>query len=183
MAVAKRGAERISSMELARRLGRDARTLRKWIAEGAPVLKRGRGGEPSEFDEAAFRDWLDVRERDRASRSSDLMVSRSRKELAQALEAEQRVAIRAKTLVHVEEVERAWSAHVAGVRARLLSIPTALPDRLVSAAAIDGAAGVEKILLETMYQVLTELATGKPKARRTSKKIRPARVRKARARS
>jgi phage terminase Nu1 subunit (DNA packaging protein) len=182
MAVAKRGAERITSRELARRLGRDARTLRKWIAEGAPVLKHGRGGEPSEFDEADFRAWLDVRERDRATRTSDLMVSRSRKELAQALEAEQRVAIRAKTLVHVEEVERAWSAHVAGVRARLLSIPTALPDRLVRAATIDGAAGVEKILQETMYQVLTELAARK--ARRPSKKIRPARTtRTARARS
>lgn len=155
----------VTRKDLARRLDCHEQTISKWIDAGLPVEKRGRGGRASLYDVAKARAWKDAHEAAQAE-APDLMVSRARKELAQAIEAEQRVAIRAKTLVHVDEVERAWSAHVAGVRARLLSIPTALSDRLARAAAIDGVAGIEKILQETMYQVLTELVSGAPAVKR-----------------
>jgi len=161
----------VTRRELAKRLGCNARTIAKWIEEGLPVAKRGRGGRPSKYDEAAVRAWIEVREEAARSNAPDLMASRARKELAQAVEAEQRVAIRAGKLIPIEEVDRIWSGQVAAVRARLLAWPTALADRLHRVAALEGAAGVERVLQEIVYDALRELAAGvkPPRPRRKRK--------------
>jgi hypothetical protein len=49
-----------------------------------------------------------MREKNAQQNAPDFMASRSRKELAQALEAEQRVAMRAGRLIAVEDVDRTW---------------------------------------------------------------------------
>lgn len=146
--------------ELAERLGCAVRTVTKWLAAGMPVAVRGRGGAPSTYDEGAVRAWKHDRDERARARSADLMHSRSRKELAQAIEAEQRVAIRAGKLIPIEDVDRVWSGHVAAVRARLLAIPMALSDRLHRVAVVEGPAAVEALLQTAVYQVLTECAEG-----------------------
>lgn len=160
----------VTRRELARRLKRDARTISKWQDEGLPVATRGRGGRPSLYDEATVRAWLLARD-EAVQQAPDLMVSRARKELAQAVEAEQRVAIRAHQLIAIEEVDRIWSAQVAAIRARLLAWPTALADRLHRVATLEGAAGVERVLQEIVYEALRELAT-------TAAAVKPRRKRK-----
>ena len=165
----------VTRRELASRLSCDPRTVAKWLEEGLPVAKRGRGGRPSLYDEAAARAWLQARE-EAAQQTPDLLVSRARKELAQAIEAEQRVAIRAGKLIAIEEVDRVWSMQVAAVRAQLLALPTSLADRLHRVAALEGAAGVEQVLLDAVHHALRDLATGgaalpaKPKRTRAAKR-------------
>lgn len=163
--------------DLAYRLGVHPRTVTKWTEEGLPVAERGRGRRPSKYEEASARRWVDAREKavDGNGKSPNLVAARARKELAQALEAEQRVALRAGKLIPVEEVDRIWSAQIAAVRSRLLALPMALADRVCRVAATEGAAGAETALRDAMYQALTELA-GAPavKARR---KRKPAKTR------
>jgi hypothetical protein len=121
---------------------------------------------------------VEAREAAAQTQAPTFMISRSRKELAQALEAEQRVALRSGTLLAAADVDRTWSAEVAAVRARLLAIPTAWSDRLHRAGALGGAAGIEALLVEAIYQVLRELAGGaSPTTPRTRR--RPTRTRKA----
>jgi phage terminase Nu1 subunit (DNA packaging protein) len=164
--------------ELAAHLHCNPRTVAKWIEEGLPVATRGRGGRASRYDEADVRIWLDARNAAEASPGGGFAAARMRKEIAQAVESEQRVAVRAGKLLLAEDVDRTWSAEVSAVRARLLAIPTAWSDRLHRAGALEGAAGIEALLVEAIHQVLRELAGGAtPAAQR--KRRRPARTRKA----
>lgn len=161
----------VTRRELARRLDCDARTISKWQDEGLPVATRGRGGRPSLYDEATVRAWLLARD-EAVQHAPDLMVSRARKELAQAIEAEQRVAIKAHQLIAIDEVDRIWSAQVTAIRARLLAWPTAHADRLHRVAALEGAAGVERALQEIVYDALRELAAA-PASVKTRSKRKP----------
>jgi len=168
----------VTRLQLAKHLKHLPRTISKWQEEGLPVARRGRGGRPSLYDEPAVRAWVEAREAAAQTQAPTFMISRSRKELAQALEAEQRVALRSGTLLAAADVDRTWSAEVAAVRARLLAIPTAWSDRLHRAGALGGAAGIEALLVEAIYQVLRELAGGaSPTTPRTRR--RPTRTRKA----
>ncbi len=159
----------LTSSELAARLGRDARTIRKWRAEGMPAAKLGRGGSPSEFDEAAVRAWLKTREHTRQQDSAELVKARTRRELAMARESEQRADLRAGRLVPAEDVERTWSREVASVRAYLLLWSTTLAAKVCRVAVTDGEAAVEALLELEVRRVLTEFSTREhaPKARRT----------------
>lgn len=162
------------------------------------MASRGRAGRPSRYDEDAVRTWMGERDVAAAAASQGACTTfadaRMRKELAQAAEAEQRVAMRAGRLIAVEEVDRVWSTQVAAVRARLLAMPTALADRLHRVAVTAGPAGVEAVLQAATYEALRELAGGpavpttnartrKPrgKARRPRQKKKTGRTRSARA--
>lgn len=135
-------------------------TVTKWERAGLPIARRGRRGKPSRYREVAVRAWLQQREEAAQSVETgvDLAHARARKELAQAIEAEQRVALRAKVLIPIEEVDRIWSGQIAAVRARLLAWPAALADRLHRVAATEGAPGIERLLQEAVYDTLRELA-------------------------
>lgn len=152
------GASLVTRRVLAARIQHHEISITKWQREGLPVAHRGRKGKPSLYDETAVRAWLQAREDAAQTQAPDLIVSRSRKELAQAVEAEQRVAIKAHQLIAIDEVDRIWSAQVAAIRARLLAWPTAHADRLHRVAALEGAAGVERVLQEIVYDALRELA-------------------------
>jgi phage terminase Nu1 subunit (DNA packaging protein) len=176
----------VTSKQLATSLDCHPRSIAKWLDEGAPVAVRGRGGRPSLYDEEAFTTWVQARE-EQAQHSPDLLVSRARKEMAQALEAEQRVALKARTLIHVDDVERVWSAQVSAIRSRLLAMPTELADKLHRVATLDGVAGVETVLEAAVHDVLRELAGGieqdvpalKTPARKAQKKRRASRKRRS----
>jgi len=150
----------VTRLELAKRLQCNPQTIVKWVEEGLPVERRGKGGRASKYDMAKARAWVQAREDAARQQGPDFAVSRARKELAQAIEAEQRVAMRAGKLIAIEDVDRIWSAQVAAVRSRLLSLPTALSDRLHRAAALDGVVGVERMLLDAVHGALRELSSG-----------------------
>lgn len=146
--------------DLARELDIHPRTLLKWFRDGCP-----------DADRRTVEAWRDARDRQTRDRRAALEAARARKELAQAIEAEQRVAIRAGRLIPVDEVDRVWSSQVAALRARLLSMPTALADRLCRIAATGGAAGIEAALETAIHEALRELS-GSTDAKPSSAKPR-----------
>lgn len=158
----------VTRRELAKRLNANPRSVSRWLEEGAPVVDRGKGGHAALFDEGAVRAWLRTRETTPAS-------ARVRFEVARAAECEQRVAQRAGQLISVEAVEKGWAAIVSAVRAKLLALPTTLADRLHRASVQHGAAGIEAVLEEAVFDTLHELAAGEePKPKRKAGKARPA---------
>lgn len=144
---------------LAKALDVHPQTITKWEQDGMPVAKRGARGKSSLFNRGAVEAWLQAR--DYARQTSDvasLQLERSRRERAQALLALQTYQMRAKELLPRAEVDRVWSQHIAAVRAKLLSLPVTLADRVHRAAKMDGVASVERILNEVVRDVLRELA-------------------------
>lgn len=172
-------ADLLTRRQLADRLGKHPMTVTKWEQDGLPVAVRGRRGRPSLYDPTAVSAWCQARDEAAKQQAPDLLVARARKELAQAIEAEQRVAIRAGKLIAIEDVDRIWSAQVAAVRAQLLAIPTALADRLHRVAALEGVVGIETVLVDAMHAALRELADGgarpSPPRRRRAKTSTPTR--------
>lgn len=155
-----------SRLDLADLFGVNERTVAKWQAEGMPVLSRGRGGKLSGYNLAAAFRWARDSGKfataggDGESSDTTGQQARVRKDLAQAAEAEQRVAQRAGKLIAIEDIEKSWGGIVAAVRSKLLAMPTALSDRLHRAATMDGAAAVEALLQTAIYDALRELSSG-----------------------
>ncbi len=144
---------------LAKALSVHPQTIKKWEQDGMPVAERGARGKPSHFDRVAVEAWLHTREIARqTSDVASLQLERSRRERAQALLALQTYQMRAKELLPRAEVDRVWSQHVSAVRAKLLSLPVVIADRVHHAAKLDGVASVERILNEAVRDVLRELA-------------------------
>jgi len=161
----------VTGAELARHLDVDGRTIRKWKTEpGFPVAVRGVGTTASRYDETAVRVWRADRDQRKQAAAAGLTVARSRKELAQAREAEQRVAQRAATVIPADEARRIWSNEVARVRRILRRLPAALAGRLVRVGATDGVVGIERVLQEEVRRVLTELSTGETRKPQRSRK-------------
>lgn len=150
-------------------------TVIDWERDGMPVAKRGSRGRPSMYSRAAVEAWLAAREAAAANGSRlDVTQERARKERAQALLAEQMYETRAKELLVRTDVEHAWTAEIAGVRAVFLAVPTTYAARVNRASVLDGEAGTERALRELVDEVLRELADSereiKPKTRRGRKK-------------
>jgi phage terminase Nu1 subunit (DNA packaging protein) len=160
----------LTKRELAEALDCDVRTIAKWQDEGLPVAVRGRGGRGSQYDEAACRAWKQVRDETAAGDEPvDLVRERARLARAQAVLAEQKYAVNARQLLPADEVERAWSAEQAAVRAKLLALPQAFADRLHRAAVKKGVAGADAAIREMVDEVLSELAVmPRPPKQRTA---------------
>ena len=172
----------LTRLELAAELGHSVRTIGKWEREGLPVLARGRGGQPSTYSQADVRRWLEARRRRLRSDQEALTAARTRRELAMARLGEQQHAVRSGKLLPIEDVDRLWSGQVAAIRARLLAIPIALADRVHRIAAIEGPAGVERVLQDAVYEALRELAEGNAPAKRSAARTRTTRPKSRRPR-
>ena len=133
-------------------------TVTKWEADGLPVLERGRKGKPSFYDLEAVRDWVGKRD-DAAKKNGtvDVAQERARRERAQAVLAEQTFQMRSRELLPRVEVERVWESEVIAVRTKLLQIPPTFAERVYQAAVSEGIGGVERILMESVHDVLREL--------------------------
>lgn len=147
--------------ELAALLAVHVMTITKWERQGLPIVKRGSRGRPSRYDLEAVRAWLAAR--DKAAQEAvkgplDPVQERAARDHWQAELAEQTHQIRQKTLLPAADVERAWAAEVAAVRAKLLALPTTFSDRIHRASTLHGLAGVEKTLQAAVYDVLRQLA-------------------------
>lgn len=164
----KRQASLLTRRELSAILNVHMMTVTKWERDGLPVAQRGRRGKPSLYRETAVRAWLQQREQAAAQpgTATDLAIERARRERAQAILAEQAFSIRARDLLPREDVERVWAAEVSAVRAKLLAWPTTLADQVHRVAVLEGLAGVERVLNDSVRQVLRELADPKTGRRR-----------------
>ena len=162
----------VTRRELAAKFDVVMMTITKWEREGMPITERGRRGKPSRYSVPAVAAWLDQREEAaRIGTSLDLVQERARKERAQAILAEQTVAIRAGELVPRAETERVWIAEIVAVRAKLLAWPATLSNQLHRERIRDGAAGLERVLKIAVDEVLLELSTGaRPPKPRTKKR-------------
>lgn len=151
----------VTRQELAQLLGVNPRTVAKLLEEGMPVARRGRGGRPSLYDPAKCLEWKDARDQVAGLTPANLVAQeRARRERAQAMLAEQMLAMRAGKLVDIDEVTRRWAAEIAGARAVILQSYTVAADRVFAAAQQDGLAGVERELKALAHEVLRELAGG-----------------------
>lgn len=130
--------------------------------EGLPVADRGGPGRPSYYREEDVRLWLKVRA-EAASKKPELLnalQSRARREEAQGRLAEQTFQMRSKELLPRIEVERVWEAEIVAVRTKLLAIPPTFAERVYQAAVSEGINGVERVLGESVNDVLLELMAG-----------------------
>lgn len=150
----------LTRRELAAARGVHMQTVTKWEQDGMPVAERGRAGKPSRYRQRDVNAWLKAREK-KADQSGMAFVAqeRARKERAQAVLAEQTFQMRAGTLIAADEVEKAWAAEVAAVRAKLLAWPSTVADQLFRAATLEGLPGVEHVLLVAVHDVLGELSS------------------------
>lgn len=152
----------VNRRKLASILNVHMQTIMNWEQSGMPVSEPGRRGVPSLYSEADVKKWLTDREA--AARDNgklDVTQERARKERAQAILAEQTVAIRARELVPADQVVKAWSAEVSAVRAKLLSWPATISDSLLRAATLNKLQGVERVIKDAVEELLLELS--KPK--------------------
>lgn len=154
----------LTRVKLAKALGCNPRTIAKWLEDGMPVARRGRGGRPSLYDPEACAAWRESKiEAVVGTPAGGLNWSheRARKERAQAVLAEQLAASRAQDLLPKADVERAWGTLVAAARTKLLTLPQTLADRITRVATLEGEAGVERVLEGVVDEVLAELS-GQP---------------------
>lgn len=157
----------VTRRELAERLDVHMMTVTKWERDGLPIAQRGRKGKPSLYSEVEVRAWLQAR--DEAAETAgvfDAAMERARKEHWQACLAEQLHAMRAKTLLSAEEVEKAWASEIGAARAVILTSYTAAADRVYRAGTTDGLAGVERELKAIAYSILRELSEPTSKGRK-----------------
>jgi phage terminase Nu1 subunit (DNA packaging protein) len=149
----------ITRRELAELLGVHAMTVTKWERDGLPIAHLGRKGKPSRYRPADARAWLAAREEAaKTGGIADVARERARKERAQAVLSEQTYQARALDLLPRAEVEKAWSAEVAAVRAKLLALPQTLADRVFRAGTLEGLEGVERVLEDAVRDTLRELS-------------------------
>jgi len=149
-------------------------TVTKWEQSGMPCAEAGRKGKASLYSEPAVRKWLAEREKAAAKDGTvDVARERARKERAQAILAEQTVAIRARDLLPRVQAEKEWVAEVMAVRAKFLSWPATIADRLARVAIVKGLEAHKLALKEEIHRLLSELAT-RPWVKKEirSKKIR-----------
>lgn len=154
--------EKLTRPELASALRCHPMTVTKWEREGMPIAVPGARGRSTLYVLDDVRRWLEAREHQRLLQQPsgvvDLVAERARKERAQAMEAEQRVAARSRVLLPRDEVERAWAAEATAIRGLLLSWSTTLADRVHRAAVTEGVVGVETVLQEAVRDVLRQLS-------------------------
>ncbi len=146
-------------------------SITKWELSGLLAEKSGVRGTASLFDVAVVRRWL--KDREEAAKKNgnyDVQRERARKDRAQAILAEQTIAIRAGELLLKSEAEAAWTAVLAAIRARLLAWPTTLADGLGRAHDIGGVSALEQKLRDEVYDVLTELSQAPQKKQAAAKK-------------
>lgn len=125
---AETGEKLLTRRELADKLNKHMMTITKWENEGLPVAVRGARGRPSLYDEAQVVEWVQARD-EQARQQPPFMEARARKEIAQAIEAEQRTALRAGKMLMADEVEATWADILAQVRTSLMAVPAKVKAR------------------------------------------------------
>jgi len=177
--MAKRSEKLLSRKELAATMDVHPQTVVKWTDAGCPVAEPGRPGVAHKYRESDVRAWLQMREEaEEKGGTVDLARARAEREHWQAKLNEQKYKQLQRELLPAEEVEAAWRAEAAAIRAQLLAIPITVADRIHRAAVLEGVNGVERVLDEVIRKALAELADPErddaPKRRRRRQRTRRA---------
>jgi phage terminase Nu1 subunit (DNA packaging protein) len=90
-------------------------TIRTWQAEGMPVLVRGGGNKPSQFDSAAVHAWLVAR----AVRKAVTETPNDRLARVKAESIEIDISEKLRYLIPAADVEPAWTAACIAAREKL----------------------------------------------------------------
>lgn len=115
--VGRRKASLLNRVALAKAMGVVASTVSRWERDGLPSIKAGRGRE-TRFELRRCKAWVAAQ-----ARPGGTTATRGRLLLAQALEAEQRIAIKDGTLVHLEPVFARVVTAITRCRTKLLGLP------------------------------------------------------------
>jgi phage terminase Nu1 subunit (DNA packaging protein) len=112
-------------------------TVRRWVDQGCPVLRKSdgrKGGTGWKFSTHDVIEWRIAREKRRSQSEEhiDLEEARRRKLAAEAELAEIEAAKQRGDVVPVEDVAKVVADQLTACRARLLSIPTKLAPVLIS---------------------------------------------------
>lgn len=148
----------VSGDELGRMLGVTAATVRVWTAAGMPVLDRGSRGIAGKFDSTAcIRWWADNISGRASAVDTDHEEADRRRAVAEAELAELKLAEKRGELVDGIEVRDVQIKAFANVKARMLSIPSAVA---ASCAATSEPAVVQSIVSGAIKSALSELSNG-----------------------
>lgn len=150
----------VDRRQLAKVLGVSLRQITELEAAGIVVpSSRGRGGRPSVYAlEAVVPRY--VQHLTSAPSAGAEREARRRRDEAQARLLEQTHCARERELLPRHEVDKLWSAEVAAVRAHLLAWTDGITDQVHRASALEGVAGVQRVIEKEIRIVLTELSTG-----------------------
>lgn len=110
----------LTRRQLASVLSVHMQTITKWEQAGMPIAATAGRGRATHYSESAVRAWKEAR--DTAPVEADPRDARTRKDLAQARESEQRVALRAKTLILATDAGQVWADEISRCRTKLLGL-------------------------------------------------------------
>ena len=128
-----------------------------------PAAKRAGRGRETRFDLVKCRAWreaVDAVDSEDGDLGQSTRRARLRKDLAQAMEAEQRIAIKAGTVVNADEVLRKWTDEISRCRSHLLGIPSRVKSRLPHLALTD-IATIDALVREALKHLATGVAITK----------------------
>ena len=153
----------VSRLQLAALLGTHEDRVTKYTARGMPVVRKGGTGEASVYDAVACLAWWRAQQDVTPAGGANLVGARASLARVQTERGELELRKRRGDVLERADVEREWIGIVVAARARLLALPSAVADRLVTAAAADGVAGVQRLLQAELTSALEELSrTGQP---------------------
>lgn len=145
----------VSKAELAKILGKDEKTIFRWLKEGIPIIEHGSRGKESKFDTEAVIEWLIAR----ATNGKEIEAARLRLTLAQARNAELDADEKEGRLIPLESMGALWSNVLTSFRARILSIPSRLTPQI---SATNEPAIIDKLIKTALHEALNELAEYDP---------------------
>lgn len=156
--------EIVNKRELAKILGKSERALTEWQKEGMPIASSGARGQANRYDTQKVIEWLIKRASDQ---SSKMDAAKLRLTIAQAEKAELEVKEMHGELIAVDDMKMMWSNVLAAFRAKVLSIPSRLTPQLTH---LNDPKKIDKIIKETLFEALNELAEYDPEHHGSAKK-------------
>jgi len=150
----------VTRVQLARIMGKDRRTIAKWLDDGMPCAVKGRGGLPSRYSLPACVQWYIARElqANGASGGGELSPAESMARLnrKRTEELELRLQVRRGQLVEASAVVHEYADLANAVKARIRAVPDAVADQIAGLTPQE----IKRVLLAKLDDALRELARG-----------------------
>lgn len=113
----------LTRAQVASELGVQPNRITKWVADGAPVARRGARGHSAYYDLESMRAWVEGRRSADPDETVSLTAAKTRQALAQAEKYERENLVRAGQLIEREQVVAEGQAVLASLKAKLLAVP------------------------------------------------------------
>ena len=150
----------LTRREAAARLGVHHQTIINWEKGGLVPDVRGRRGVASKFKLSTIQAWRDAHDLEARKELGETSpaAERAGRDRAQRKLLEQTYEVRARHLLPADEVRKVWTAHIAAVRAKILSLPATGSARVHRAGKLGGQRAVSLELKAIAYELLRELS-------------------------